>query len=80
MLPTWKIDCAVVVRVHLIDHVLKLRFAGILAKRAHHSAEFFRGNLSCILLRICVPQNQGMRKGEVYWRPRLMTHMKSEIN
>lgn len=32
---TGKVDCAVVVCVHLVDHILQLGFAGVLAERSH---------------------------------------------
>lgn len=35
---TREINGAVVVGVHLVDHVLKLRLAGVLAERAHDGA------------------------------------------
>lgn len=43
---TWKIDCAVVVCVDFVDHVLQFRLAGVLAQRAHHSAQLFGGDLT----------------------------------
>jgi len=32
---TWEVNGAVVVGIDLVDHVLELRLAGILAERAH---------------------------------------------
>jgi hypothetical protein len=43
---TWEIDCAIVVSIHLIDHVLQFRLAGILSKGAHNSSELLGGDLS----------------------------------
>ena len=33
---TWEVNGAVVVGIDLVDHVLELRLAGILAERAHN--------------------------------------------
>ena len=35
---TRKVDCAIVVRINLVDHILQLRFAWVLAERPHDSA------------------------------------------
>jgi hypothetical protein len=35
---TWEVNGAVVVSINLVDHVLELRLAGILAERAHDGA------------------------------------------
>ena len=43
---TWEVNGAVVVGVDLVDHVLQLRLAGILAERAHDGAELFGGDLA----------------------------------
>jgi hypothetical protein len=45
-LRTREIDCAIVIGVHLVDHVLKFRLAGVLAEGAHDSAQFLGGDLS----------------------------------
>ena len=47
---TREINGAIVVGVHLIDHVLQLRLAGILAEGAHDSSQFFGGNLTIAIL------------------------------
>ena len=44
---TREVNCAIVIGIDLVDHVLELRLAGILAQRAHNGAELLRGNLSC---------------------------------
>ena len=44
---TREVDGAVVVGIDLVDHILKLRLAGVLAERAHDCAEFLSGNLAC---------------------------------
>jgi hypothetical protein len=41
-----KVNGAVVVGIDLVDHVLQLRLGGVLAERAHHSAELLSGDLS----------------------------------
>ena len=48
ILHTREVNGAVVVGIDLVDHVLKLRLAGILAERAHHGAKFFGGDLTYI--------------------------------
>ena len=40
----WEIDSAVAVGIDLIDHILKFGLCGVLAQRAHDSAEFPRGD------------------------------------
>ena len=45
---TREVNGAVVVGINLVDHVLKLRLAGVLAERAHHGAKFFGGDLTYI--------------------------------
>jgi hypothetical protein len=47
---TREVDGAVVVRVHLVDHVLQLRLAGVLAERAHDGPELFGGDLPIAVL------------------------------
>ena len=44
---TREVDGAVVVGIDLVDHVLELRLAGVLAERAHDSAELLGGDLTC---------------------------------
>jgi len=44
---TGEVNCAVVVGVNLVDHVLKLRLAGVLAEGAHDGAQFLGGDLTC---------------------------------
>jgi site-specific recombinase XerC len=44
---TWEVDGAIVISVNLVDHVLQLRFGGILAKGSHNGAELLGGNLPC---------------------------------
>lgn len=44
---TGEVDGAVVVSVDLVDHVLKLRLAGVLAEGSHDSAQLLGGDLSC---------------------------------
>jgi hypothetical protein len=34
-----KIDCAIAIGVHLVDHILQLSFCGVLPQRAHDSAQ-----------------------------------------
>jgi len=36
-----KVYGAVAVRVHLVNHILKFRFSGILTKGSHHGAQLF---------------------------------------
>lgn len=43
----WEVNGAVVVGIHLVDHVLELRLAGILAERAHDGAQLLGGDLAC---------------------------------
>ena len=52
---TGEVDGAIVVGVHLVDHILQLRLAWVLAERAHNGAQFFGGDLACsaALLVIC---------------------------
>ena len=45
---TREVNGAVVVGIDLVDHVLELRLAGILAERAHDGAKFLGGDLTCI--------------------------------
>jgi hypothetical protein len=42
-----EVDGAVVVGVDLVDHVLQLAFARVLAEGAHHGAQFFGRDLAC---------------------------------
>lgn len=44
---TREVDGAIVVGVHLVDHILQLRLAGVLAERAHDGAQFLGGDLAC---------------------------------
>ena len=44
---TGEVDGAVVVGVDLVDHILQLRLAGVLAERAHDGAELLGGDLTC---------------------------------
>lgn len=44
---TREVNGAIVVSVDLVDHVLQLRLAGVLAQRAHDGAQFFGGDLAC---------------------------------
>ena len=44
---TWEVDCAVVVRVNLVDHILKLRFAWVLAQGPHDGAQLLGRDLAC---------------------------------
>lgn len=44
---TREVDGAVVVGIDLVDHVLELRLAGVLAERAHYGAELLGGDLTC---------------------------------
>ena len=45
---TWEINRAIVVGVNFVDHVLQLRFGGILAERSHDSAQLLGSDLSCV--------------------------------
>jgi len=51
---TRKVNGAVVVSVHLVDHVLELRLAGVLAERAHDGAQLLGGDLTCATVLIWV--------------------------
>ncbi len=44
---TREINGAVVISVDLVDHILKLRFGRILAKRSHDSSQLLGSDLSC---------------------------------
>lgn len=46
MCRTREIDGSVVVRIDLVNHILKLRLGRVLAKRAHDSAELLGGDLA----------------------------------
>ena len=45
--PTGEVDGAVVVGIDLVDHVLQLGLARVLAKRAYDCAELLGGDLAC---------------------------------
>jgi hypothetical protein len=45
---TWEVNGAIVVGVHLVDHVLQLRFGWVLTQRAHDGTEFFGCDLTCV--------------------------------
>jgi hypothetical protein len=45
-LPTGEIDGAVVIGIHLVDHILQLRLGRILAQRAHDGAQLLGGDLA----------------------------------
>lgn len=47
---TREVDGSVVVSVHLVDHVLELRLARVLAERAHDGAQLLGGDLTCATL------------------------------
>lgn len=49
---TREVDSSVVVSIHLVDHVLELRLARVLAERAHDSAQLLGGDLTCATLLI----------------------------
>lgn len=49
---TREVDSSVVVSVHLVDHVLELRLARVLAERAHDGAQLLGGDLTCAVLLI----------------------------
>jgi hypothetical protein len=63
---TREVDSSVVVSIHLVDHVLELRLAGVLAERAHDSAQLLGGDLTCanVLVRVEVEQRDTMSNGE----------------
>jgi hypothetical protein len=63
---TREVNSAVVVSVHLVDHVLELRLAGVLAERAHDSAQLLGGDLTCanVLVLDEVEQRDTMSNGE----------------
>jgi hypothetical protein len=44
---TWEVDCAIVVSVDLVDHVLEFGLRWILSKGSHDGTEFLGGDLSC---------------------------------
>jgi hypothetical protein len=44
---TREVDGSVVIGIHLVDHVLELRLAGVLAERAHDGAQLLGGDLTC---------------------------------
>lgn len=44
---TGEIDGTVVVGIHLVDHILQLRFGRVLAQRAHDGAQLLGGDLAC---------------------------------
>lgn len=46
---TRKVDCAIVVSINFVNHVLQLRLRGVLAEGAHHSAQLLGGDLACNL-------------------------------
>lgn len=60
---TREVNGAVVVGIDLVDHVLELRLAGVLAERAHDSAELLGGDLTCSeamsVVLVCVTQGRG---------------------
>ena len=43
---TWKVNCAIIICIHLIDHILQLGLAWILAQGTHHCAQLFRCDLA----------------------------------
>lgn len=43
---TRKVDGAVVVSIHLVNHVLQLRFGRVLAQGTHDGAQLLGGNLT----------------------------------
>jgi hypothetical protein len=43
---TREVDCAIVVGINLIDHVLEFRLAGILAERAHDGSQLLGCDLT----------------------------------
>lgn len=44
---TRKVDRAIIVSINLVNHVLQLRLRGVLAERAHNSAQLLGGDLAC---------------------------------
>lgn len=44
---TWEVNGAVVVGVNLVDHILELRLAGVLAEGSHDGAQFLGCDLAC---------------------------------
>lgn len=44
---TWEVNGAIVIRVNLVDHVLELGLAGVLAERAHDGTQLLGGDLAC---------------------------------
>jgi hypothetical protein len=58
---TREVDGSVVVSVHLVDHVLELRLAGVLAERAHDGAQLLGGDLTCATVLIRVDMVRGSR-------------------
>ena len=44
---TREVDGAIVVGVHLVDHILQLRLAWVLAEGSHNGAQFLGGDLAC---------------------------------
>src|ERR1700759_2635249 len=47
---TWEVDCAIVVGINLIDHVLQFRLAWVLAERAHDCAQLLCSDLTIAIL------------------------------
>ena len=45
---TWEVDGAIVVGIYLVDHVLELRLARVLAEGPHDSAQFLGCDLACV--------------------------------
>lgn len=57
---TREVNSSVVVSIHLVDHVLELRLAGVLAERAHDSAQLLGGDLTCanVLVRVGIEHRE----------------------
>ena len=44
---TWEVDCAIIISIDLVDHILKLRLRRVLAERAHNGSQLLGSDLSC---------------------------------
>lgn len=44
---TGKVNCAIVISINLVNHVLQLRLGGVLAQRTHNGTQLLGGDLAC---------------------------------
>jgi hypothetical protein len=73
-LRTRKVNGAIVVGVHLVDHVLQLGLGGVLTQGAHHGAELLGRDLTIAIFVLCCTSRALVSEAT---KPRLLVYPKA---